>query len=65
MNRGGSLDFSTRLTKGLFRNISVDFLKKTKITYLISGAIITAGFSFVIYNWLDQGIDFVGGRTYT
>ena len=64
-NRGGKLDFSTSLTKGLFRNISVDFLKKTKITYLISGAIITAGLASLFTTGLDQGIDFVGGRTYT
>ena len=64
-NRGGKLDFSTSLTKGLFRNISVDFLKKTKITYLISGFIITAGLASLFTTGLDQGIDFVGGRTYT
>ena len=65
MNRGGSLDFSTRLTKGLFRNISVNFLKKTKITYLISGSIIITGLASLFTTGLDQGIDFVGGRTYT
>ena len=64
-NRGGKLDFSTSLTKGLFRNISIDFLKKTKVTYLISGAIITAGLASLFTTGLDQGIDFVGGRTYT
>jgi SecD/SecF fusion protein len=64
-NRGGRLDFSTSLTKGLFRNISVDFLKKTKITYLISATIITAGLASLFTTGLDQGIDFVGGRTYT
>jgi len=65
MNRGGSLDFSTRLTKGLFRNISINFLKKTKITYLISASIIIAGLASLFTTGLDQGIDFVGGRTYT
>ena len=65
MNIGGKLDFSTSLTKGLFRNISVDFLKKTKITYVISATIITAGLASLFTTGLDQGIDFVGGRTYT
>jgi len=65
LNRGGSLDFSTRLTKGLFRNISVNFLKKTKITYFISASIIIAGLASLFTTGLDQGIDFVGGRTYT
>ena len=65
MNRGGSLDFSTHLTKGLFRNISINFLKKTKITYFISASIIIAGLASLFTTGLDQGIDFVGGRTYT
>ena len=65
MNKGRSLDFSTRLTKGLFRNISIDFLKKTKITYVISGFFIIAGLASLFTTGLDQGIDFVGGRTYT
>ena len=55
MNKGRSLDFSTRLTKGLFRNISIEFLKKT----------IIAGLASLFTTGLDQGIDFVGGRTYT
>ena len=65
MNKGRSLDFSTRLTKGLFRNISIEFLKKTKITYVISGFFIIAGLASLFTTGLDQGIDFVGGRTYT
>jgi SecD/SecF fusion protein len=65
MNRGGNLDFSTGLTKGLFRNMTIDFLKKTKVTYLISASLIIAGIASLFTTGLDQGIDFVGGRTYT
>ena len=65
LNRGGKLEFSTGLTKGLFRSINIEFLKKRKIAYLISGTIIIAGLGSLFTTGLDQGIDFVGGRTYT
>ncbi|NNK83422.1 MAG: protein translocase subunit SecDF [Flavobacteriaceae bacterium] len=64
VNRGGKLDFSTGLTKGLFRNININFLKKRKIAYVFSFIIIAAGLSSLFTTGLDQGIDFVGGRTY-
>ena len=64
VNRGGKLDFSTSLTKGFLQNVNVDFLGKRKIAYVISGILITAGIASLFTNKLDQGIDFVGGRTY-
>ena len=65
LNRRGKLDFSTGMTKGLFRSINLEFLKKRKIAYIISGTIIIAGLASLFTTGLDQGIDFVGGRTYT
>lgn len=65
VNKGGKLDFSTSLTKGLFRNININFLKKRRISYVISGIIILAGIASLFTTGLDEGIDFVGGRTYT
>ncbi|NQX86655.1 MAG: protein translocase subunit SecDF [Flavobacteriaceae bacterium] len=64
VNKNGKLDFSTGLTKGLFRNINIDFLRKRKIAYIISGVIILGGLGSLFTTGLDQGIDFVGGRTY-
>ena len=63
-NRGGNLDFSTAMTKGLFKNVNIDFLKKRKIAYVISGVFILASLGSLFTTGLDQGIDFVGGRTY-
>jgi len=65
VNRGGKLDFSTSLTKGLFRNINVGWLKKRKIAYAFSAVIILGGLASLFTTGLDEGIDFVGGRTYT
>lgn len=63
-NRGGNLAFSTGMTKNLFRDIRVDFLSKRKIAYIISGAFIVVSLGSLFTNSLDQGVDFVGGRTY-
>lgn len=63
-NRGGELTFSTPITKNLFRNINIEFLNKRKIAYGISLILIAIGIGSLFTNSLDQGVDFVGGRTY-
>ncbi len=62
---GKELAFSTAATKNLFKNVNIDFLKKRKLSYVISGIIIIAGIGSLFTNSLDYGVDFVGGRTYT
>ncbi|WP_034061775.1 protein translocase subunit SecDF [Lacinutrix jangbogonensis] len=62
--KGGKLDFSTPITKNLFRNIDIKFLKKRKMAYIISGVLILGSLASLFTNGLDQGVDFVGGRTY-
>ncbi len=62
--RGRKLDFATAITKNLFANLNIDFLKKRKIAYVISGLILIGGASSLFTKGLDQGVDFVGGRNY-
>ncbi|MFS4417216.1 protein translocase subunit SecDF [Maribacter sp. 2307ULW6-5] len=64
--RGRKLDFSTALTKNLFKGLHIDFLVKRKIAYVISGILLAIGiFSLFFGPGLQQGVDFVGGRSYT
>ncbi|MDA9069729.1 protein translocase subunit SecDF [Arenitalea sp.] len=63
-NRGGKLEFSTPITKNLFRNINIEFLKKRKVAYIISGVLMLLSLGSLFTNGLNQGVDFVGGRTY-
>ncbi|OBX21697.1 MULTISPECIES: protein translocase subunit SecDF [Bizionia] len=63
-NKNGNLDFSTAITKNLFRNININFLKKRKVAYIISTVAILVSLGSLFTNGLDQGVDFVGGRTY-
>uniref|UniRef100_UPI0030D83D3E protein translocase subunit SecDF n=1 Tax=uncultured Planktosalinus sp. TaxID=1810935 RepID=UPI0030D83D3E len=62
---GKDLNFSTGLTKNLFRNVNIDFLGKRKVAYIISGVLIILSLGSLFTQGLNQGIDFVGGRTYT
>ncbi|WP_298422921.1 protein translocase subunit SecDF [uncultured Kordia sp.] len=65
VGKGNTLAFSTGATKNLFRNMNVEFLKKRKIAYVISGAVILVGLgSYFFGNGLNEGVDFVGGRSY-
>jgi len=64
VNKGANLTFNTSISKGWFQNINVAFLKKRKIAYVISGAIIIAGIVSIFSIGLKQGVDFKGGRSY-
>ena len=62
---GKSLPCSTPLTKNLFTKLKINFLGKRKMAYVISGILIAASLTSLFTNGLNQGIDFVGGRSYT
>ncbi len=64
VNKGKHLDFSTSITKNLFKNMKINFISKRKVAYLISGILLAVCIGSLVTNKLDQGIDFVGGRTY-
>ena len=62
--KGKDLSFSTSLTKNLLDNVNVDFLSKRKLWYAISGILILISLGSMFTRGFDQGIDFVGGRSY-
>ncbi len=62
--KGRSLDFSTAITKNLFKNLNIDFLGKRKIAYVLSSILVVVGIFSLVTQGLDQGVDFVGGRNY-
>jgi len=65
LNKSKNLDFSTKLTKNLFKNLSISFLQKRKAAYVISLSLISVGVFSLFTNGLNEGVDFVGGRSYT
>lgn len=63
-NRKKLLSFYTALTKNLFKNVNINFLGKRKIAYIVSSLVIATGIFSLFTRGLNQGVDFVGGRTY-
>ncbi|TVZ56883.1 protein translocase subunit secF /protein translocase subunit secD [Lutibacter sp. Hel_I_33_5] len=64
VNRGSNLTFNTSISKGWFQNLNIEFLRKRKIAYVISGAIVLAGLVSIFSIGLKQGVDFKGGRSF-
>ena len=64
-DKGKSVSFSTKTTKEFLSNINLSFLQKRKIAYLISAFLIIISLVSLFSKGLNQGVDFVGGRSYT
>ncbi|MFL2602692.1 MAG: protein translocase subunit SecDF [Cryomorphaceae bacterium] len=64
ISKSNKLDFSTLLTKNWLSNINISFLIKRRVSYVVSGTFIVIGLSSLFLNGLNQGVDFVGGRSY-
>ena len=64
VNKGTNLTFNTNISKNWFNNINVEFLKKRKLAYIISGFFILVGLVSIFTLGLKQGVDFKGGRSY-
>ncbi|MEM8508567.1 MAG: protein translocase subunit SecDF [Bacteroidota bacterium] len=62
--KGRKLAFSTPLTKGLFTNLKINFLGKRKIAYVISFILVGVGAFSLFTKGLQEGVDFIGGRSY-
>lgn len=60
-----NLTFSTSITKNWFTNFHFDFIKIKTITYIFSSIVVVVSLISIFFvNGLDQGVDFVGGRTF-
>ena len=62
--KGKSISFGTKLTMSLFSNINIGFLTKRKVAYGISFILISISVFSLFFQGLNQGVDFVGGRSY-
>ena len=63
--KGKKVSFSTAATRGLLSNINWVFLGKRKIAYGVSGILLSISLGSLLTIGLNQGVDFVGGRSYT
>jgi len=59
------LSFCTNITKNWFTNFNYDFIKVKKFTYVFSSIVTVVSLVSIFFvNGLDEGVDFVGGRTF-
>lgn len=63
--KGKGVSFSTKATKEFLSDISIRFLQKRKVAYTISSILILISLISLGFRGLNQGVDFVGGRSYT
>ena len=59
-----NLTFNTSISKGWFENIDIQYIKKRKVAYMISGTLIIISLISIFSIGLKQGVDFKGGRSY-
>ncbi len=64
IEQGKKLSFVTNFSKGFFTNFHFDFLRIKKWTYAFSAIVTIVSVYSLATNGLDQGVDFVGGRTF-
>ena len=60
----GKISFSTPSTKNLFSNLNINFLIKRRITYILSSILVFISLASLLTQGLNQGVDFLGGRSY-
>ncbi|WP_445454199.1 protein translocase subunit SecDF [Flavobacterium sp. 25HG05S-40] len=59
-----SLTFCTPITKNWFTGFHFDFIGIKKWSYLFSSVVVIVSCVSFYFNGLDEGVDFVGGRTF-
>lgn len=64
INKGNKLTFVTGFSKNFFTNFHFDFLGVKKYTYIFSSLVVVVSIISLSTNGLNQGVDFLGGRTF-
>ncbi|AWH85367.1 protein translocase subunit SecDF [Flavobacterium album] len=64
IRKGNVVTFVTGMSKNWFTNFHFNFLGAKKFTYIFSSLVVIVSCVSFYVNGLDQGIDFVGGRTF-
>ena len=65
ISAGKTISFFTKRTKNLFTNFNISFIQLRKISYVFSLVFILVSLISLGSIGLNQGVDFVGGRSYT
>ena len=58
------LTFSTKLNENAFSNMSIKFISKRKVFYVVSSILVIVSIVSLLTRGLNPSVDFTGGRTY-
>ncbi len=64
LDKNMKLTFATKLTENAFSNMSIKFISKRKVFYVVSGALVIISIISLLTRGLNPSVDFTGGRTY-
>jgi len=64
LERGKEIKFWRSWNEYFLKNVKINFIDKKQTFYIISGALIVISIASMAFKGFDQGVDFVGGRTY-
>ncbi len=64
LDKGAEPKFFTGMSKGVLKNVNIDFIGKRKIAYIIAGVLVGLGLLSILTRGFDLGVDFQGGRNY-
>jgi len=64
LDKKGTASFDNKVTRGAFKNTSINFIGNRKIYYVISSIILLLGVGSLFSKGLNYGVDFKGGRTF-
>ncbi|TNE28737.1 MAG: protein translocase subunit SecDF [Bacteroidetes bacterium] len=65
LSKKAKVTFSTKFSDGWMKNVNFDIIGKRKTAYVISAILIVISLGSLFTKGLNQGVDFVGGRSYT
>ena len=65
ISSGKIVAFGTKRTKDLFNNFKISFIQLRKLSYSLSTIFLFISIFSLVSVGLNQGVDFVGGRSYT
>jgi SecD/SecF fusion protein len=63
-NRNVNVNFWTNKTKDALSNLTIDWIGKRKIAYIISSVLIVVSILSIAFRGFDLGVDFKGGYSY-
>ncbi len=64
LDKNKNISFASKITENAFKGLSIDFVGKRKLYYIVSGVVILGGVVSFFTKGFNLGVDFKGGRSY-